>query len=200
MISRIITLSLLIATAACTKADASDIPSPSPARIRSPLGFSFMPPPGKDWRENFGANKVEYLKKTDPAVVTFYAGALETTLPAPLTDPAMLAAFVKARKNEWGSDSRYTDITSSFLPDPQQPSCVRYRMTAHDHGAKNRGSHPYLLMWAAGRFCTHPNNPNAAVDLYYSTRHIPHYDARALNAEGHAFLDSLALDDAQAHQ
>jgi hypothetical protein len=73
-------------------------------------------------------------------------------------------------------------------------------MTAHDHGAKNRGSHPYLLMWAAGRFCTHPNNPNAAVDLYYSTRHIPHYDARALNAEGDSFLDSLALDDAQAHQ
>jgi hypothetical protein len=112
----------------------------------------------------------------------------------------MLAAFVKARKNEWGSDGRYTDIMSSFLPDPQQPSCVRYRMTAHDHGAKNRGSHPYLLMWAAGRFCTHPRNPNAAVDLYYSTRYIPHYDARALNAEGHAFLDSLALDNAQAHQ
>src|SRR4051812_4017454 len=107
MISRIVTLSLLIATAACTKADASDILLPSPARIRSPLGFSFMPPPGKDWNENFGAKKVEYLKKTAPAVVTFYVGALETTLPTPLTDPAMLAAFVKARKNEWGSDGRY---------------------------------------------------------------------------------------------
>jgi hypothetical protein len=194
MLTKVVLAGLIAATAACTRVDASDTAQPSHARIRSTSGFSFLPPPGKDWTEAFEQNQIGYSKKTDPAIVTFYAGALEIKLPDALPDAQALAAFVKTKKENWGSDGRYTEIASSFLPEAQQPSCVRYRMAAHDHGAKNRGSPPYLQLLAVGRFCTHPQNPHAAVDIYYSTRHIPRYDASEFNAEGEAFLGSLALD------
>jgi hypothetical protein len=44
-----------------------------------------------------------------------------------------------------------------------------------------------------GRFCTHPQNSDVAVDIFYSSRHIPGYDAKDLRAEGEEFLNSLAF-------
>jgi hypothetical protein len=147
-----------------------------------------------DWTEVFRNNKLEYSKKTDPGVVTFLAGAMDVKLHTPFPDREALAAFVRAKKDDWGTDGRYSVVSTSFLPEAQQPSCVRYRMTVHDHGANNRGSHAFLSMHIAGRFCTHPQNPNAAVDIFYSTRHIPGYDATDLHTEGEAFIDSLAFE------
>jgi hypothetical protein len=85
-------------------------------------------------------------------------------------------------------------VSSSFLAEAQHPSCVRYQMTASDHGANNRGTHAFLLLHIVGRFCTHPQNANTAVDIFYSARHIPGYDAKSLSAEGEAFLRSLAFN------
>jgi hypothetical protein len=115
MVTKVVLAGLIAATAACTRVDASDTAQPSHARIRSTSGFSFLPPPGKDWTEAFEQNQIGYSKKTDPAIVTFYAGALEIKLPDALPDAQALAAFVKTKKENWGSDGRYTDIASSFL-------------------------------------------------------------------------------------
>jgi hypothetical protein len=194
MIARIFMAGLMALSAGCTRTDASEAPSPGGGRIRSTLGFSLLPPPGKDWTEEFSNDKHEFSKKTDPSVVTFLAGAMDVKLHTPLPDREAMAAFVRAKKDDWGTDSRYSDVSTSFLPDAQLPSCVRYRMTVHDHGAHNRGNHAFLSMHIAGRFCTHPQNPNAAVDIFYSTRQIPEYDANDLHAEGEAFIDSLAFE------
>lgn len=50
-----------------------------------------------------------------------------------------------------------------------------------------------MLLRVLGRFCTHPQNPYTAVDIYYSTRNVPGYDVTDLSAEGDAFLGSLAF-------
>jgi hypothetical protein len=143
MIARIFMAGLMALSAGCTRTDASEAPSPGGGRIRSTLGFSLLPPPGKDWTEEFSNDKLEFSKKTDPSVVTFLAGAMDVKLHTPLPDREAMAAFVRAKKDDWG---------------------------------------------------THPQNPNAAVDIFYSTRQIPEYDANGLHAEGEAFIDSLAFE------
>ena len=72
-------------------------------RIFSTLGFSFVAPKGPSWSEQFGKNQITYLKKTDPAVVSFYSGALEGRLQSKLMDKDALVAFVRSKKDQWGS-------------------------------------------------------------------------------------------------
>jgi hypothetical protein len=194
MIAKIVMLGLMGVTAGCMRTDASEVAPQRHDRINSTLGFSFLPPQGEGWTEEFGKSQIMYSKKTDPTIASCFAGALEIKLQAPLPDKKALAAFVRTKKDEWGTDGRFTDVTSSFLAEAQHASCVRYGMTANDHRANNRGTHEFLLMHIVGRFCTHPQNPNVAVDIFYSVRHIPGYDARSLSAEGEAFLRSLAFN------
>jgi hypothetical protein len=190
---------LLALSAGCGRTGASGAAPQGQGRIHSTLGFSFRPPLDKDWTEEFGKNEVMYTKMTDPGTVSFFVGAVDVQLHGPLPDQKALTGFVRQQKDQWGPDGRYTDVSSSFLPEAAQPSCVRYRMTANDHGAHNRGSHDFLSLHVVGRFCTHPQDPKVAVDIFYSARHIPGYDARQLGAEGEKFLDSLAFDTLPAH-
>lgn len=127
-------------------------------------------------------------------MVTFFAGALELTLVAPPLDQAALTEFVRTKKDEWGSDGRYSAIQNSFAAEPAHATCVRYRMTVHDNAANTRKDLPFLILQVAGRLCTHPGNPASAVDMFYTMRHIPTFDDAAFKAEGNAFLDSLSID------
>jgi hypothetical protein len=199
MIAKIIMVGLMGLTPGCVRTDAPELAPQRHDRINSTLGFSFLPPPGEGWTEEFGKSQVMYSKKTDPTIASFYAGALEIKLQAPLSDKAALVAFVRTKKDEWGTDGRFTHVSSSFLAEAQYASCVRYQMTANDHRANNRGTHEFLLTHVVGRFCTHPQNPNAAVDIFYSARHIPGYDGKSLSAEGEAFLHSLAFNTPPTH-
>jgi len=194
MIARTVMVGLLALAAGCGRTGASEAAPQRQGPIHSTLGFAFRPPPGEDWTEEFGKNEVMYTKKTDPDTVSFFVGALDIRFDSPLPDKQALAEFVRQKKDQWGTDGRYTDVSSSFLPEAAQPSCVRYRMTVNDHGAHNRKSRDFLLLRVIGRFCAHPQNPKVAVDIFYSARHIPGYDARQLGAEGEQFLDSLAFD------
>lgn len=162
--------------------------------IHSSLGFSFVPPPGVDWTETFGKNMIGYDKKTDPAMVTFIAGALEIKLDAPLRDQAALLAFVRSKKDQWGGDGRFSAIDTSFLAEPGNANCVRYQMNVHDSGANIRKDLPFLIVQIAGRFCTHPVHPASAVDIFYTMRHVPTFDDAVFKVEGNAFLHSLRID------
>lgn len=169
-------------------------PTETRQRVVSTLGFSFVPPQGPNWSEQFGKNQSTYLKKTDPAIVSFYAGALEGKLRSQLTDKDALVAFVRSKKDQWGNDSRYSNISTSFQIEEKNDSCVRYRMAAHDRDAKNKGSNPFLLMQAVGRFCVHPQDRANAVDMFYSIRHVPIFDPGKLSTEGETFVQSLAFE------
>jgi hypothetical protein len=53
----------------------------APLKNRKPristLGFSFTPPPGIDWLEEFGDSSIKYVKKMNPSLGTFYGMANE---------------------------------------------------------------------------------------------------------------------------
>lgn len=194
MITRLVLIGVLATAAGCEAAHTAESDGPPQVRVRSTNGFSFLPPPGGDWTEEFTGCQIHYSKKTDPRKVSFFAFAHDCKLDAPLTSKEEIVAFVRKKKDEWGTDGRYANISSSVMPEAANPSCVRYRMEVQDHGASNRGSHPFLLMKVIGRFCTHRQSPNSAVDLAYSIRHVPGFVDTGYRAEGEAFLDSLRLE------
>ena len=193
MIARFISLTLAVVTAvSALPTRASDfVPLKSRDRIFSTLGFSFLPPQGTNWREQFGKNEITYLKQTDPRAVSFYVGAIEGKLRSALLSKEALIAFVRSKKDQWGNDGRYANMSSSFQIEDRNDSCVRYRLSAHDRNAPNRGSHEFLLMQVTGRFCLHPQSRETAVDIYYSARHVPRFDPKGLTIEGEEFLQSL---------
>lgn len=191
MVANKLVFALLVALHLCGCSRAAPL---STKPIHSTLGFSFVPPPGVDWTETFGKSVIEYDKKTNPAVATFMAGALEIKLDAPLRDQAALLDFVRSKKDQWGSDERFSAIDTSFVAEPGNTNCVRYQMNMHDNGANIRKDLPFLIMQIAGRFCTHPAHPASAVDIFYTMRHVPAFDDAVFKAEGNAFLYSLRID------
>ena len=142
--------------------------------------------------EKFGENEITFQKVTDPAAVSFFTQAIEGAFPAPPSTEDELIAFVRSKKEDWGpEEGRYSDRSSSIKIDAHEKSCVSYYVSAHDHHAKNKGDHEFLVLLTVGRFCLHPQNRSAATDLLYSVRHIPNFDAGALIDEGESFVKSL---------
>lgn len=164
-------------------------------RVISAYGFSFLPPQGSGWHERFENQQITYFKETDPAEVSFFMGALDGKLRSKLTTNDELVAFVRSKKDQWGSDGRYSDISVSFTIDNDTKSCVRYRMKAHDRYAKNKGDNAFLIMQSIGQFCVHPKDRSNAVDIYYSVRYVPSFDPKSLIAEGEVFLNSLRIQN-----
>jgi len=194
MMTKVALLCLIALAAGCGRAHTSENNFPQQVRVRSPSGFSFLPPPGKEWTEKFAGCQISYSKKTDPDKVSFFAIANECKVDLQPSGQEDLIAFVSKTKDNWGTDGRFTNISTSFLPEAGNASCVRYRMEVNDNGANNRGRHAFLLLKVVGRFCTHPDNPGPAVDMAYSIRHVPGFDASAYVAEGEAFLDTLRFE------
>jgi hypothetical protein len=172
----------------------AEAPPDDRQRIHSTLGFSLLPPPGKEWSATVSGNLIEFHKKTDPEKVSFFAQTVLANGVPRFASTQALIAFVQKTKEEWGDDGRFAHLSSTFSAEAGHAGCVRYRMVTRDHGARNLGAHPYLLLHVVGRFCTHPQYPQAAADMTYSIRHIPGYDIVALEAEGEAFLDSLVRE------
>ena len=177
MIARFMSAALVAALAGCAP---STQPSPAPAqsreRVFSTEGYSFLPPQGSNWHEEFGKQEIAYTKQTHIQDVTFFAGAVETKVTSKLPDKATLAAFVRLKKNQWGDDGRLRNISSTFQVEAEQESCVRYWLSADDRKAKNKGRHEFLKMQAVGRFCLHQQDRAVAVDVFYSVRHVPQFD------------------------
>lgn len=193
MITRFMSVALFTALLGCAPSTEALSPAPvqSRERVFSTEGYSFLPPQGSNWHEEFGKNEILYTKQTDIQDVTFYAGAVERKVISSLPNKDALVAFARLKKNEWGDDGRYANISSTFKVEAEQESCVRYWLSANDRKAKNKGGHEFLVMIAVGRFCLHPQDRTAAVDVFYSVRHVPQFDPRDLMAEGEEFLKSL---------
>lgn len=194
MIVRTAVLGILVAAAGVAWAQQPLPVLRAQVRLHSPGGFSFLPPAGPGWTEKFDSQTIRFSKTTDPAKVTFYTQAVNLYCTLPRPGMNALLAFLRNEKDQWGSDGRFKPLWSSFVPDPELATCVRYQMSANDHEARNLGKHPFLILHINGRYCTHPQDPKAALDIAYSIRHVPGYDAGDLKAEGEAFLDTLAID------
>jgi hypothetical protein len=196
----VITLVSLIAGISMASESTKPYPLQNKQRVFSTDGFSFLPPQGSKWLEEFDKNQITYFKQTDLNVVSFYAGTLQGRLRSKLSTKKALLAFIRIKKDEWGKDARYFDTSSSFQIEDKNESCVRYQLSAHDRGAKNKAGHDFLLMHANGRFCVHPQDSSAVVDIYYSLRHIPQFNPKDLIAEGEIFLQSLQFASSPKHR
>ncbi|MFN3789251.1 hypothetical protein [Massilia sp.] len=194
MIVRMSVIGILLAAALAACARQAQSSMDGKTRLHSVFGFSFLPPPGQNWTAEATDTRITYHKRTDPRQLTFYTLVLAASCTPSIPGEEARLAFVRERKDQWGSDGRFTPVFSSFVPDPAQAACVRYHMRVKDHGARNLGTHPFLLLDVVGRYCPLPQHPAVAVDIVYSIRHVPGYDAARYQAEGEAFLDSLALD------
>lgn len=177
--------------AACAEPTNTDPSRARGARIHSSNGFSFMPPQGDRWTEEWSDNQILYVRDTEDRTTSFYVGALEGLTRVTWADSSELLAFVREKKAQWGDPDRYVNTTSAFDIEVQHPSCVRYALKADDLGARNAGNASHLVLQGIGRYCRHPDRPDAVVDLYYSIRHAPDTDVGRFIAEGEAFLDSL---------
>ncbi|MFT3805444.1 hypothetical protein [Arenimonas sp.] len=169
-------------------------------RVTGANGFSFQPPTGDDWTETLEEQQVTYFKKLDPGQASLFFGAIEGPLKSEMPTQDSLVSFVRSRKDNWGSEGRYTDVVASIAVEPSQPSCVRYDMIAHDHAAKNKGDLAYLVMRTVGRFCLHPDDRSVGLDIFYSVRYIPTLDPATLIAEGDAFLASVKFESRPKNQ
>ena len=184
------------AVAACAQLTGTPdaVPLTDRQRIFSTHGFSFLPPQQSGWLEKFEKHQITFQKVTDPATVSFYTQAIEGKFPeteTPSTE-SELVAFVRSKKDDWGPDKGlFTNQSSSIAIEESEKSCVSYRVSAHDRATKHKGHHEFLVLHTVGRFCLHPQDRTAAVDIYYSVRHIPNFDATALFDEGEAFVKSL---------
>lgn len=200
MIVRMSVIGMLLAAAVAAWTQGAHSSAGGKSRIyNNVLGFSFLPPPGQKWSEEAGNTRITYTKLTDRSQVSFYTQVLGTSCTPALPGKEALLAFVREHKDQWGSDARFTPVSSTFVSEPAQATCVRYHMGVKDHGARNLGTHPFLLLDVVGRYCIHPQDPATAVDIAYSIRHVPGYDAGSFKAEGEAFLDSLTLESRPAY-
>ena len=161
--------------------------------IHSTLGFSFVPPGGSGWYENFGTTGITYFKKTNPESLSLYAGAIEGKMRTAISNNNDFLNFVKSKKDQWGSDKdRYRNISTKFVNAKNVgPYCTGYELIAEDHKAKNLGASKFLILRTKGVFCLHPKNKKNAVDIYYSARYIPVFDFSSIMNEGESFVESL---------
>lgn len=186
-VSLVVVLSGWVMSAAAS----SPVPLQSRERIFSTNGFSFLPPQGSDWLEQFGRNEITFLKRTDLKAVSFVTGADEGSGCAKVSSKAELVALVRSKMDKQGEAGRLSNATSSYQVEDQQGSCVRYVLTAQDRKANNKGNHAFLLLRSVGRYCVHPEDSTRAVDIFYSVRHEPEFDPKDLVAEGEDFLKGL---------
>lgn len=170
----------------------SDAPLRERSRVTGKLGFSFLPPQHGQWLERDAkAGVAYYYKGGEVRQATFLLRAREGRVTPDLSAPGALLAFVQARPIAMADGARYANLSSSYEIDAQQPNCVRYRHSAHDTQAANRGSNGHLLQQDAGWFCLHPQDRRAAIDIAYSVRHAPDHDPTPLALEGERFLSNL---------
>jgi hypothetical protein len=161
---------------------------------KSSLGFSFIPPPGGGWFEDFKENTVSYLKKTDPQKYTFFTGATEYRTKMSFETPDKYLDFIKNKKSMGDSDNspRFKNSQGHYELVPSlAPFCVRYKEHFEDHGANNLNGRKFMIVENFGLICLHPENPTVGVDIYYSERCAANEQNQTFRNEGEEFIKSL---------
>jgi len=160
----------------------------------SSLGFSFIPPPGANWVEEFGENEIKYIKQIDPAISTLFGGATELQTQLTFATPEKFREYITAKRKPTESVPRFTNTKASYSLEPSiAPFCVRYKEQFEDRGAKNRYGRPFLVVFNHGIICLHPENPKVSVDIYYSYRYPPDKIDKGIMSEGEEFINSLKM-------
>lgn len=161
-------------------------------------GFSVLPPAGAGWLLASRSGESVVFGRRPSRTHTLLALASMKDGPREFASPAELAAFVQ---EDWArtdkQDGRFTARQQAVRPDPRpSPTCVRYRLQAEDHGAKNRGDSPFLLQKSRGLFCYDPQRPRRIIHVGFSERALPQEASPTFEADAERFLDDVRRTDA----
>jgi len=186
---------LLLATGLKT-ANAEDVGTPVVDRnpIISSLGFSFVPPGGDNWYEEFKEGRINYYKKMNPSMGSMLGGATEYRTKMTFSTPDEFRQWLASRRNPQDTPPRYRTRNAKYILEPQiGPFCVRYIEEYEDSEAKNLLGQKFLVLFNFGVTCVHPQSPDAIVDIYYSYRYPPDNRNSGLVSEGESFVNSLKV-------
>lgn len=159
---------------------------------QSTLGFTFVPPPGNNWLEEFKDDTVLYMKATSNKTNSFFASATEFHTKTPFPTANDFLNFVKSSRIPKTSSERFKNAQWQYKLDLNfAPFCVRYHEKYEDHGTKYLNKRKYLIVENFGLFCLHLENKEVGVNIYYSERYEEGYENLSLHKEGYEFINSL---------
>jgi hypothetical protein len=160
----------------------------------SSLGFSFIPPPGTNWLEEFGENQITYIKKMEPIDGTLFGTVTELQTQQTFPTPDALKHYITNKRKSNTTPPRYANTKTSYSLQPGiAPFCVRYLEQFEDWGAKNLYGRSFLVIMNHGLICLHPDNPKVLVDIYFSYRYPPDNKDKKLISEGEELINSLKM-------
>ena len=161
----------------------------------SSMGYSFVPPAGKNWFEGYSPTTIMYLKQTNHKELSLFAGATEATIKENISSEKAFMDFVKSKKEDLTAHAlRYKNVIARYEIDNSISSyCVSYQQTAEDHEANNLNGNEYLVLINKGIICLHPKIKNQLVDIYYSSRAIPNLKFMEFTKEVEDFIKSLKI-------
>jgi tetratricopeptide (TPR) repeat protein len=160
----------------------------------STLGFSFVPPPGNGWSEEFSGQTLRYLKKMNPSEGTLFCVARDFHTQQMFPSPDALKELISDKRNPKTIPDRFAKSKASYSLEPGiAPLCVRYQEQYEDRGAKDLNGRPFLVVINNGLICLHPDYPTNAIDILFSYRYPPDNRNDGLISEGEAFINSLKV-------
>lgn len=160
---------------------------------KSTLGFSVLPPPGKNWYEKLKNDSLLYLKISDSSdSYSIFTEAREVRLKKNVRQSKDLLRYVKREKNKLVANKAYRNSKSSYqIEKSLSKHCVRYQQSYEDHGMKGLRGRRHVEVNTGGLFCAHPGNPKVAVDVSYVEKTLSNVVAKSYRNEGETFLASL---------
>lgn len=175
------------------------IPVTDPTQRLEFGGFSILPPRGEDWfiappalRRQQGADMIaSFLKLATPPSKTHTVAATVRGGRVPISAGSRAELLRKIAQDYSKETNRNRPVSVNISPDKTlAPDCVRYDVTAEDHGVPGYPDSVYI-MDMHGFICLHSDYPDVAIDIQYSQRRLQEEPPLFIDAEGEPFLKSL---------
>lgn len=196
MVKRLFALSVifgcLLLLAACAQEDTNYYAVMNRKPQVSTLGFSIIPPPGKNWYESHQNASLLFLKLCKNRTYSLTTKATELVLNKGFVRQRDFMRYVKEIKKLDTKRPRYTNVSSVFTwVNFGSPYCVRYQRDYEDHGLKNLRKNDYVKVKNIGLVCMHPDTPKVGIDISFLEKSIASAHPPSYEKEGEKFLNSL---------
>jgi hypothetical protein len=189
---------LVAALLCCSCADTSSryLPVYTTTPRISTLGFSVIPPPGRNWYERVNRDSLFYFKKMDSDTYSIATRATELHFSRQFPGINDFLAHVKGRKLISTDPSSIRNVRLTFDVSKKSDRCIRYQQCYEDHRAEDPSASPSLeftLVSNTGLICIHPDNDRIGIDLFYQERRAAGKPAQSFADEGESFLSGLSF-------
>ncbi len=160
--------------------------------LLSTLGFSIIPPPGKNWYESHQDQSLLFLKLGKNRSYAITTKATEIVLNKKFAHQNDFMNYVKKIKKLHRKGKNFVNASSVFSwKENNSPYCIRYQQDYEDHNVKNLRHNKYVKVKNIGLVCMHPEFPKVGIDISYLEKFISGTHSPSHRDEGEKFLSSL---------